>query len=131
MSASLPSFIIVDNSQLDCFIAEKMIQNMGVDLSISIFTEAKKAFEKIEKTTFVPSKDLSIILLDIKANESQDFQFIDSFEKLPLDIQSNYAIFLLSSSVNDRSKFTNYASIRGFFSKPLSKEKLSEMMETA
>lgn len=129
MSASSPHFIIVDNSQLDCFIAEKMIQNTDSYSSISFFTDAKKAFQDISGMTNGLANQFSIILLDIQTIELKGFNFIESFEQLPLTTKANYAIFLLSSSVNDKSKFKNYSSVRGFFSKPLSKEKLSGVFE--
>lgn len=42
-------FIIIDDSKLDCFITEKIINNTGMALSVKSFLEAPKALEFIEK----------------------------------------------------------------------------------
>lgn len=131
MSAPFPHFIIVDDSQLDCFIAEKIIQNAGTYSSVKSYMEATDAYEAIKKSDKEPLDEMTIIILDIQMPVMNGFQFVEAFEQLPEDIRSNYAIFLFSSSINenDKNRMGNYPSIRRFYGKPISKDTIFQMIE--
>ena len=131
MPAAFPHFIIVDDSQLDCFIAEKIIQNAGTYSSVKSYMEATEAYETIKKSVPEPRDTKTIIILDIQMPVMNGFQFVEAFEQLPEDIRSNYAIFLFSSSINenDKNRMDNYQSIIRFFGKPISKDTISQMIE--
>lgn len=82
MSAPFPHFIIIDDSQLDCFIAEKIIQNTGTFSSIKSFTQATDALESI-KNSGKTNDPVTIIILDIQMPLMNGFQFVEAFEQLP------------------------------------------------
>lgn len=132
MSKPLPHFIIIDDSQLDCFIGEKIIQNTGSFTSIKSFTHATEAFEQIKRSVPTAGDALTIIVLDIQMPIMNGFQFIEAFELLPENIQSNYAIFMFSSSSNenDMNRIKNHPSIRKFYSKPITKEIVVSIVES-
>lgn len=48
MSFTQYHFIVVDDSKLDCFLAEKVIKNTGKALTIKSFLEPLKALEFIK-----------------------------------------------------------------------------------
>jgi len=52
MSAQIPNFIIIDDSRLDCFIAEKIIQNSGTYSSVKSYMEATEAYEANKKWAY-------------------------------------------------------------------------------
>ena len=124
MPSKFPNFIIIDDSQLDCFIGEKIIQNTGTYSSVKSFTQANEAFEIIKNSEPYSQEELTIIVLDIQMPVMNGFQFVEAFEQLPENIRSNYAIFMFSSSINenDLTRLKNHPSIRRFYSKPISKE---------
>ena len=130
MPAPFPHFIIIDDSQLDCFIAEKIIQNTGTFSSIKSFTQATDALESI-KNSGKTNDPVTIIILDIQMPLMNGFQFVEAFEQLPKKIQSGHAIFLFSSSINenDKNRMGNYPLIRRFYGKPISKETVAEMIK--
>jgi len=132
MTAPFPNFIIVDDSQLDCFIAEKIIHNAGIYSNVKSFMEATEALETIKKLIPEPGDSKTIIILDIQMPVMNGFQFVEAFEKLPENIQSNYALFLFSSSINenDKNRIGNYPTIRRFFGKPISKDTVYQMIES-
>lgn len=130
MPAPFPHFIIIDDSQLDCFIAEKIIQNTGTFSSVKSYTEATDALESI-KDLGEKIDAVTIIVLDIQMPLMNGFQFVEAFEQLPSEVQSNYAIFMFSSSINenDKNRMENYASIKRFYGKPISKDTVARMIE--
>ncbi|HEY1063222.1 MAG TPA: response regulator [Daejeonella sp.] len=131
MSAQIPNFIIIDDSRLDCFIAEKIIQNSGTYSSVKSYMEATEAYEAIKNGLIGDDSIITIIILDIQMPVMNGFQFVEVFEKLPKEIQSKFAIFLFSSSINenDKNRLDNYPSIIRFYSKPISKDTVAQMIE--
>ncbi len=130
MSTPFPHFIIIDDSQLDCFIAEKIIQNTGTFSSVKTYTQALEALEVIKGSG--GKKDaVTIIVLDIQMPLMNGFQFVEAFEQLPEEIRAGYAIFMFSSSINenDKNRMENYPSIRRFYGKPISKDTVAKMIE--
>lgn len=132
MSTPFPHFIIIDDSQLDCFIAEKIIQNTGTFSSIRSFMEAPEIYEII-KNSAVPTDGVkTVIILDIQMPVMNGFQFVEAFELLSEEIRSNYVIFMFSSSINetDKNRLENYPSVRRFYGKPISKDTVAQMVES-
>jgi len=131
MSAQIPNFIIIDDSRLDCFIAEKIIQNSGTYSSVKSYMEATEAYEAIKNGLIGDDSIITIIILDIQMPVMNGFQFVEVFEQLPKEIQSKFAIFLFSSSINeiDKNRLDNYPSIIRFYSKPISKDTVAQMIE--
>lgn len=130
MLAPFPHFIIIDDSQLDCFIGEKIIQNSGTLSSIRSYTQAAEALEIIRDSEAKAADAITIIILDIQMPVMGGFQFVEAFEKLPEVIQSNYAIFMFSSSINenDKNRMENHPCIRKFYVKPISKEVVASLV---
>ncbi len=114
MPTPFPHFIIIDDSQLDCFIGEKIIQNTGTYSSVKSYTQATEAYEVIKNSNPDTAEALTIIVLDIQMPVMNGFQFVEAFEKLPENIRSNYAIFMFSSSINenDKNRLENHPCIR-------------------
>lgn len=123
------NFIVIDDSKLDCFIAEKIIKNTGKCESIRSFLQAKDALQFI--STSIPD-DMShtIILVDIQMPIMNGFEFVEAFESLPGSIVNNYTIYVISSSINenDLHKVHNYKSVKQFLNKPLTSNNLTLLL---
>lgn len=123
-------FILIDDSKLDCFIGEKVIQNIGRHLSLSIFMDAKEALEFIKNREVDENK--TVILVDIQMPLMTGFEFIECFEQsVDEEKRPNYVINLLSSSINenDMIKARSYKSVNDFLNKPIRKDTLQAMID--
>ena len=131
MFPSLPHFIVIDDSRLDCFISEKIIKNAYDQHSVRSFTEAEEALEFVKNTPLAEQRMPTVILLDIQMPVMNGFDFAEAFEKLPFEQKSGYAIFMVSSSTNetDRIRIGNYPSIRHLYKKPLNKEIIGDLVD--
>ncbi len=127
---SKKNFIVIDDSKLDCFIAEKIIKNTGKSESIISFQIAKDALDYIEKT--VPdANSQTIVLVDIQMPIMNGFEFVEAFEKLPESITSSYVIYVISSSINDidLNRVHNYQSVKQFLNKPINSNNLAILLQ--
>jgi CheY-like chemotaxis protein len=123
-------FIIVDDSKLDCFITEKIIQNTGLSAGIKSFVNAKEALEYIKENPVSTDGSKTIIIVDIYMPLMNGFEFIEEFERFPAPIVDNYSIYMLSSSINenDINRVANYASVKQFLNKPLKSDVLISLL---
>lgn len=124
------NFIIIDDSKLDCFIAEKIIKNTGKSESIRSFQQGRDALDYI--TNAKPDEySHTIILVDIQMPIMNGFEFVEEFEKLPLHITSNYTIYIISSSINDNdlNRVHNYPSVKQFLNKPINSNNLAILLQ--
>ena len=125
------SFMVIDDSELDCFIARKFIEHTNRTLPVSTYQNAKLALEQIRKDADKPNMPLTIILLDLRMPIMNGFQFVSSFERLPVDITKKYRIYILSSSrnTNDIQQILARPTVLSMIEKPLTREKLNELFD--
>lgn len=125
----LQHFIVIDDSKLDCFIAEKVIKNTGRCESVVSFLQAQEALEFITRNTLSSMYPI-IVLVDIQMPVMNGFEFVEAFEKLPVNIRKNYNIYVISSSINDNdlTKIPQYPSVIQFINKPLTSNNLSALL---
>ncbi len=123
-------FIVIDDSKLDCFIAEKIIRNTGKSDTITCFTRAIEALDYIGKAK-PEEQSHTIILVDIQMPIMTGFEFVEEFQKFPDEITGNYTVYVISSSINDNdlSKVHNYPSIKQFLNKPINSNNLAVLLQ--
>lgn len=129
MSAGKLHFIVIDDSKLDCFIAEKIIQNTGRCESVKTFQQATEALAYIKELGAAAAA--TIVFVDIQMPVMNGFEFVEAFEALPDDHRKAYSMYMLSSSINenDIAKVKGYSSVKQFLNKPLTASAISIVLE--
>lgn len=125
------NFIIVDDSELDCFIAEKLIRHSGISKEIKSFLKAGDALEYITQLPDSTEETVpTVILLDIVMPIMSGIDFVEEFEKLPSETQNKYIIFAFTSSMNkkDMARMSSYRSVKCLFDKPLNADFLKPLL---
>ncbi len=125
MEAGNFNFIVVDDSKLDCFIAEKIIKNTGKCDVINTFQQGTDALIYIKSLPAANAR--TIVFVDIQMPVMNGFEFVEAFEKLPSELRQGYYIYMLSSSINenDIAKVKSYSSVKQFLNKPLTNSAIS------
>lgn len=128
MSSNL-NFIVVDDSKLDCFIAEKIIRNTGRVETCNVFQQAGDALNYINTLSKQPAT--TIVFVDIQMPVMNGFEFVEAFEALPADKRENFFVYMLSSSINenDIARVKGYASVKQFLNKPLTNDTIKAVLE--
>jgi CheY-like chemotaxis protein len=126
------SFIVIDDSELDCFVTQKFLELSNKNLAIKTFQNAKHALEMIREN---PNKDNfpTIILLDLQMPFMNGFDFVEEFEKFPAVVKKNYRIAILTilsptNNPTDVYKILTYKTVNSIIEKPLTKEKLLSLL---
>ncbi len=128
MTSDKMHFVVIDDSKLDCFIAEKVIQNTGRSETVRSFSVATEALDYIKT---LPENARIILLVDIQMPVMSGFDFLEEFRKsIPQEKRSNFIVNLLSSSINesDQIKAKAYDFVNCFLNKPLTKSSLEKML---
>lgn len=130
MTADKLNFIVIDDSKLDCFIAEKIIRNTGKSDAVQSFIQAADALEYIKNAGIQNGTNKTIVLVDIQMPVMNGFEFVEAFEKFPEDITSQYILYVLSSSINenDLNRARYHASVKDFLNKPLTSQVLTDVI---
>lgn len=120
------SFIVIDESELDCFIARKVIQQVDKNLIVNVFQSAQLALDSIRENR-ISKGYITIILLDIQMPIMNGFEFVEEFEKLPVEIRSRYKICILSCTRNasDIARIMAFKTVISMLEKPLIKADIS------
>ena len=124
------SFIVIDDSELDCFVARKIIEHTDKNLLVKSYLNGRDVIDQIRADFDKRDMPLTIILLDLRMPVMNGFQFVDEFEKFPLDIKRKYQIHILSSSknTNDLYRILTYDTVISIIDKPFTREKLQALI---
>ncbi len=122
------SVIVIDENELDCFIAQKVIQFTYKDSTLKTYQSALSALEDISKrenNVRIPT----VILLDLLMPVMDGFQFVEAYEKLSPELIEKYRVYILSSTKNksDITRILAFKTVKGIIEKPLTKEKMIEL----
>ncbi len=111
-------YIIIDDNEIDIFIATKMIELSFPNAHIITFNNASDALEMVKKNPF---KKPAIMLVDINMPLMNGFQFMEEFEKLSDETKNLFIPYFLTSSINesDVAFAKTFKTIRKYINKPL------------
>jgi CheY-like chemotaxis protein len=124
------SFIIIDDTELDHFIARKMITNANNAFKVKSFLDATQALAYIVADEHDPGIKIVLVFLDIYMPLMNGFEFVEEFEKLDKAIQDKYYIVALTSSIeiSDVNRISSYSAVKEKITKPLMAEDIRALI---
>ena len=114
--------LLIDDDKMINFIHRKMIDNHLDNSNIEVFENGPDALEYIS----AKAGNRFLILLDINMPEMNGWQFLETCTEKGFD--NDIDVIILTSSIDrlDKEKANNFARVKGFISKPLSREHFEE-----
>lgn len=125
--------MVIDDNPIDRLIVEKLLTRYNLAREVVCMEGALKALECLTEAEEGGKGIPSLILLDINMPEVDGFGFLQRFHELPEHIVDGCRVVMLSSSMdeNDRSRSLSFGSVSHFINKPLTLDKMQEVVEYA
>ncbi|TKC04378.1 response regulator [Pedobacter frigoris] len=128
MADSVINLLVIDDDDINIFIIRKIVEKTGYKVNMVSRSNGQLAVEYL--TEIADNRDVfpQLMLVDINMPILNGWEFLEAYEQLNLPQKSD--MYMLSSSVyeNDIEKAKSYKTIKGFISKPLTIERLSELL---
>jgi len=123
---------LVDDDFIFCRVIEKTILKIHITNKVVQFQSPEQAFDELEKRLSDESELPEIIFLDINMPGMDGWQFLESVSEMNDRIKNEIQIFISSSSVysEDIDQAKTYPFIVEYLIKPISKEKIIQILET-
>lgn len=114
--------MLVDDSSIDLMINKRYIEKAELAIEIQSFISPIAALSSLQNSLFIPD----ILLLDIRMNEMDGFEFLSHLEKIPMEVISKINIYLVSSTLDSRdlNRAKSSSLVLDIIPKPLNLEKL-------
>ncbi|TAF45111.1 MAG: response regulator [Sphingobacteriales bacterium] len=117
-----PHFLIIDDDEINNFIAQMLINKMPPFANVSTCLNGQIGINFLISNLAQPQNLPDIILLDINMPVMNGWQFLEEYQKTILPfLNKKIIINIVSSSVSDTdiTKSKSYSFVNKFISKPL------------
>ena len=123
------TILLVDDDPPTNFIHHKIIQTAAIDTHVETCENGQSALAYIaESNTETPRP--GIIFLDINMPGMNGWEFLERYNQLPEEKKENVVVAMLTTSFNpdDKRMAEENATVHSFFSKPLKKDYLHQLI---
>jgi CheY-like chemotaxis protein len=124
-------FIVVDDDPVNNLVCKFAISSYASAASIHLFTNPELALAWIKDAYHSGTdQEKTILFLDINMPVMSGWEFLDEFSEFPDTYHAKITIFILSSSIDpeDKQKAASHPLVSGYFSKPLRKETIHQLL---
>lgn len=131
MKKKLKNVLLIDDSESDNFYHARKIRKMGITDNIHMCYSGEDALSYLKSELDGNHPQPTLIFLDINMPGMNGWEFIEAYEKLEVAQQGEIILTMLSNSIDerDRMKANGFKTVQGYYSKPLSEEYLTEIIE--
>lgn len=114
--------MLVDDSSIDLMINKRHVEKCDIASAIHVFSNPRQALKTLIAKEITPD----VLLLDIRMNEMDGFDFLENLEQQTEKAENTLHIYLVSSTLDSRDISRAKASVlvSDIIPKPLNKEKL-------
>lgn len=122
--------LIVDDDPIVRLIIKNMIHNMDRSVNCHQCVNGEVGLTVLE--TLQNSTDIIVVLLDINMPVLNGWGFLDGLQKINLDSFNKFQLYIVTSSIDesDKIKAQSYPVIKKFYHKPLSKQDITEILNS-
>jgi CheY-like chemotaxis protein len=128
----LTSILLVDDDSTTNFLNQSLIKRLGITQHLRTAENGSEALQALHETYEPLSASYpNLILLDMKMPVMNGIEFLEIYSQLPLEQQQPTVVVMLTTSLlpQDLARVQQLP-IAEVLSKPLTKEKLQQLVET-
>jgi CheY-like chemotaxis protein len=127
-----PTICLIDDDEINRFVMAKTIRVSGIDASVITFPNGRQAMLEFLEHASDPAALPDLIFLDINMPLMNGWEFLEEFERLERLFAKDMAIYMVSSSIDARDiqRSKTYRHVIDFIEKPLTAEKISQLLDT-
>ena len=127
---SFDAILLIDDDESTNFYHRLVIEDWGLSETIITVKNGHAALELLQADPRFPSYSAVLILLDMNMPIMGGFEFMEEYQKLPSALRATQSVIMLTSSIYpaDEKRATNYPDIKAFYSKPLKKQDLNNVL---
>ncbi len=131
MKRKLNNILLIDDSDSDNFINNRIITKANVTEKITITYGAREALDYLSEPIEGQYPRPEIIFLDINMPDMTGWDFLDEYLTLSDEKKANVVVCMLTTSRldKDRDKAASYGVVDYYSMKPLTDKKLMEIIE--
>jgi CheY-like chemotaxis protein len=122
---SYSSILLIDDDPINNLINKRLIAKLEIGNKIEEFLEAEKAIERIRELE--PEKSI-LIFLDINMPVMNGWDFLYRYLSQFQDRKDTIVVLSSSIDAHDRNKALGFSCVEGFIEKPLSPEKIKNLL---
>lgn len=133
MKQKLDKVLLIDDSDADNFIHQRVIKKADITNNIIVKKSGQEALDYLSTLvdeTLYPVPNL--VFLDINMPGMNGWEFLEHYEKLPLNQKAEIIVCMLTTSISetDKKKAETLPHIKSYKHKPLTQETLMEVVRT-
>jgi len=124
--------MLVDDDQTTNFLNQLLLKKLAITDQILVAQDGQAALELLEQHCMtLTSTCPSLILLDVNMPGMNGIQFLEAFQQLSIAQQHTIIIVMLTTSLHPRDvERVQQLHINGFLNKPLTREKINDLLRT-
>lgn len=117
---SIQNIMLVDDDKVFINITGIILKRFNKELAIQSYTNPAQALKILKDENSSPDA----IFLDINMPDIDGWKFLENLEEMGIDAN----VYMLTSSIDpsDMEKSKTYSSVKGYFTKPLTKQALTD-----
>jgi CheY-like chemotaxis protein len=125
--------LLIDDDPILVMVCTRLMKITDFSNSVLVAKEGREALDLLKKVLAAEEQvKPQLILLDINMPVLNGWDFLKEYVVLMDQLRMEIPVFMLSSTIDqaDFDKAKTYDIVKGFFSKPLTRENLNEIKET-
>lgn len=132
MTSEILHILIIDDDEINNFIAAKLIDKIPPKAKVSTCLNGQEGIDFIKARIGSDEEMPDIIFLDINMPVMNGWEFLEEYDFIKSQINKKVSINMLSSSVynDDISKSKTFVTVNKFISKPLTIEKIKDLYQS-